>query len=112
MHPRWSMRGVFVIALVVLGALVSQAATVSLTWNPVVGAITYRIYASGDQGVTWAQVAEVPGPTAQIVAPNAGLILYRASAMNAQGETIRMEFGAWYNGTWLPVPPPAGLGIQ
>ena len=111
MRRHWPMQLIVITAVVLVGWLLSHAATVNLVWDPVTGATTYRIYSSADQGATWAQVIEVATPTAQVTAPDAGLILYRASAVNSQGEAVRMEFGAWYNGTWLPIPPPAGLRV-
>lgn len=113
MRRHWPVQLIVITAVVLGGWLLSHAATVTLLWDPVTGATAYRIYRSADQGVTWVQAAEVADPTAQLLGePDAGLLLYRASAVNSQGEAVRMEFGAWYNGTWLPIPPPAGLGIQ
>ena len=112
MRKHWPMQLIIIMAAMLVGWLLSHAATVNLAWDPVAGATMYRIYASADQGQTWAQVTEVGTPAAQIIAPDTGLILYRASALNAQGEAIRFEFGAWYNGSWQLTLRPAGLGIQ
>lgn len=89
------------------------AADFTLEWNAVPDATGYKLYRSVDSGVNWEQIEDVPGATEKALTgqPDTGLVLYRVSAYNANGETIRAWSGAWYNGDWQPPSDPGGLGI-
>lgn len=101
-------------AFLLLSALPAAAADVSLSWDASADAAGYKIYVSADNGATWdagTDVGNVTGHTYPGV-PEDGLILFRVGAYNSQGETIRYEAGAWYNGAWTPPLAASGLGIQ
>lgn len=104
---------VFLLGLMFIatGAL---AADVTLSWDASVGATSYKIQMSTDQGVTWA--AERPVPTGTTftwtAAPDTGLLLFRAVAVNGAGQAIRTDAGVWFNGSWKVPAPPAKFGAQ
>lgn len=92
----------------------ARAADVIFTWDASVGAEGYKVYISTDLGVTWAEERDAGAQTTftWTGAPDSGLLLFRASAYNAQGEAIRTESGAWFNGDWKPPEQASSLGIQ
>lgn len=102
------------IILLIAGLAVNPAypADLTLAWDPVSGAETYRLYQSTDGGGTWASVASVAAPTTQvrIVVSDDRLILLRISATDARGESMRWETGVFYHGGWQRTSP-AGMGI-
>lgn len=101
------------VALLVLIAAPAWAADFTLQWDAVADATGYKLYRSVDSGVTWEMIEDVPGASEKALTgqPDTGLVLYRVSAYNANGETIRAWSGAWYNGDWQPPSDPGGLGI-
>lgn len=104
--------GFITMIMLLAGAVASDAASITLSWQPSTGATSYRIYQSVDRGLTWTQVLETGTTSAVVVTPDTGLTLYRGSVLDETGESIRFEYGAWYNGDLLTAPPPTGLGIQ
>ena len=102
------------ILLVVLFATSVQAADVNLRWDVSPDATGYKVYMSIDNGRSWdggLDVGNVTAYTYQNV-PDNGLILFKGSAYNANGEAVRSWSGAWYNGDWKPPTPQGGIGIQ
>lgn len=101
------------LAVLVLSS-VSWAADVSLVWNPSDGAAGYVLEMSVDNGQTWTgqiDVGNVTTYTWQNV-PDNGMVLFRASAYNTNGQATRYEAGAWYNGDWKPPERPGGMGVE
>jgi hypothetical protein len=97
-----------------LFASVSFAVDVDLKWDPSSGATGYKIQKSIDLGVTWAaavDVGNVMSFTYANVEENV-LVLFRASAYNAAGESIRTWSGAWFDSRKKPTAPPGGQGIK
>lgn len=103
-----------IICLVAILPLTAFAAEVDLQWDPSTGATGYKLQKSTDLGVTWTTPIDVGNVTVYKytnVEENT-LVLFRASAYNAAGESIRTWSGAWYDHRKKPVSPPAGIGIQ
>jgi len=90
------------------------AADVTLKWDPSTGAIGYKIQKSVDLGVTWLAAIDVGNVTTYVytsVEENV-LVIFRASAYNAAGESIRTWSGAWFDSRKKPVIAPSGQGVQ
>jgi len=90
------------------------AADVDLGWESVESATGYKLYMSEDSGATWSapiDVGDVITFTYSGV-PIDKLVLFRVSAYNDNGETIRLWSGAWYNELWKPPQAAIGLGIR
>jgi len=90
------------------------AVDVELQWDPSQGATGYKIQKSLDLGVTWATAIDVGNVTTYKylnVEENA-LVLFRASAYNTVGESIRTWSGAWIDQRKKPVVAPTGQGIK
>jgi hypothetical protein len=109
------MKEVFMI-LVLFFAFVNfaSAADVPLKWDASNGATGYKIQKSLDLGVTWLTGVDVGNVTTYTytgVEENI-LVLFRASAYNANGESIRTWSGAWYDHRKKPILPASGMGIQ
>ena len=100
--------------MIMVGFMVSLASSAELTlaWDPVAGAETYRLYQSTDSGETWATVVSVAAPTTQVIISVADdrVILLRISAIDARGESMRWEYGVFYHGGWRRTSP-SGMGI-
>ncbi|MHA2068572.1 MAG: fibronectin type III domain-containing protein [Candidatus Thorarchaeota archaeon] len=81
------------------------SADITLYWNAVPNADGYRIYKSIDGGQTWNSGITV-GPYTSCFYFNVEediTVLFRVSAYNEAGESVRNESGAWYNHSWLSV---------
>jgi len=95
--------------LIFLGIAVSSfAADVEMGWNEVADATGYKVYMSLDQGQTWEQPVDVgmaqqdpDNPLRRVYTytdvPEDRLILFKGSAYNDDGESIREWSGAWYD---------------
>jgi len=93
---------------------VALAADVTLKWEPSAGALGYKIQKSVDLGVTWSTAIDVGNVTTYIypsVEENV-LVIFRASAYNVAGESIRTWSGAWFDSRKKPVSAPSGQGVQ
>ena len=101
-------------AFLLLSACVANAADVSLEWDAVVGATGYKLYTSYDLGATWEVPTDVTAVTVIEVTgvPEDKLVLFRVSAYDVDGESIRLEAGAWYDHRLLPLAAPSSTGIQ
>ena len=106
------MMNVMLTLVVLLFAIPCFAADVTVNWDMSDGAAGYKVYQSVDTGQTWNEIADVLVATANVVVPDSGLVLFRVSAYNNQGEVSRCDAGAWYNGDWTPPAQPTGTGIQ
>ncbi len=98
------------------------AADATLKWDEVPGAIGYKIYMSGDGGRIWdtgtdvgmaTQDPNIPSMRNYLYQniPEDRLVLFKASAYDANIESIREWSGAWYDHRKKPLMTP-GLGIQ
>lgn len=103
-----------VLGILCIASSFAYAADVGHKWDAVDGADGYRLYQSVDNGVTWVQTGSDVTTTTMtaIGVPDTGLVLFRVSAFNASGETIREWSGSWYNGDWKPLDSPSGNGIE
>lgn len=102
------------VVLIVLFASISLAADVALKWDPSTGATGYKIQKSVDLGVTWTTAIDVGNVTTYVytnVEENI-LVIFRASAYNAAGESVRTWSGAWFDSRKKPVAAPSGQGVQ
>lgn len=107
-------RVILAVVFIFMVASLARAADVSLSWDAVTGATSYRIQMSIDQGATWPTERIVTSGTTFVwtAAPDAGLLLFRAVSYNAAGNTIRTDAGAWYNGSWKLPTAVGKLGAQ
>src|SRR3990172_956714 len=102
MLTRLTMRS-WVVGTLVLLALPTPAWawTAVYSWSPVPTATIYRIEKSVDNGVAWTVVtATLTAPTYTYTGSEAGLVLFRVSACNANGCTVRPADGLWHNEAW------------
>jgi hypothetical protein len=108
------MKKFLLIFIILFWPILASAADITLSWDAVQDATGYKIYASVDMGITWDAGFDVGNVTTHVclTQPDSGLILYRVSAYNDQGEAIRFEAGAWYNGSWRPPDKVRGSGIE
>jgi len=90
------------------------AADVLLKWDPSEGATGYKIQKSIDLAVTWTTPIDVGNVTTYTYTSieETTMVLFRASAYNAVGESIRTWSGAWYDHRLKPINSPSGTGIQ
>ena len=106
------IKSILFFTLIIGFAVSCLAADIDLNWDVSDGAVGYKVYQSVDTGQTWDEVGDVVACTTPLVVPDSGLVLFRVSAYNNQGEVIRCDAGAWYNGDWTPPAQPTGTGIQ
>jgi hypothetical protein len=107
-------RMVFVVLFFLIMVSPGFAADVTLKWDASAGATGYKIQKSVDLGVTWSAAVDVGNVTTYTyssVEENV-LVIFRASAYNAVGESIRTWSGAWFDSRKKPVSAPSGQGIQ
>lgn len=118
MKPKNVIISLFVWSLIVFVAVLwagfAYAADLTLRWDASADATGYKIYQSTDSGATWDAGTDVGNVTEYTITgvPDSGLVLFRVAAYNSQGEAVRLEAGAWYNGDWKPPKAAGGLGIQ
>lgn len=104
----------FLTLVFVFMASVTLAADVTLKWDPSSGAQGYKIQKSLDLGVTWSAPVDVGNVTVYTyssVEENT-IVLFRSSAYNGAGESIRSWSGAWFDQRKKPISSPSGQGIQ
>jgi hypothetical protein len=99
--------------LVLTFAVTAHAADVTLKWDAADGATGYILEMSTDNGTTWVNPIDVGNVTTYQVTgvPDSGMVLFRNTAYNTVGQTVRYEAGAWFNGDWKQ-PSQPGLGVQ
>lgn len=105
----------WLIALMILVFPISaMCADVPMKWDASPGATSYKIQMSTDHGVTWpTERAVATGTTfTWLGAPETGLVMFRAVAVNAQGSVIRADAGAWYDKTKALPAAVGGLGTN
>lgn len=103
---------IIIIMFFVLFASIAYSADVTLTWDASDGAIGYKVYISVDNGVTWTEARDVENILICTLTnvPDKGLLLFKVSAYNANGEAVRDWSGAWFNGDWK-LDSAGGVGI-
>lgn len=89
-------------------------ADVHVKWDASPGATGYKLYSSDDLGVTWTDGIDVGPETDHVITdvPDTGIILFRASAYNANGEAVRYDSGVWHCGDCIPPKQPTGIGVE
>lgn len=90
------------------------SADVTLKWDISERATGYKIYKSLDLGITWLtpiDVGNVLTYTYTNIEENT-LILFKASAYNIVGESVRTWSGAWFDNRKKPILSPSSQGIQ
>lgn len=105
-------RILFLTLVLIFAASITLAADVDLKWDASAGATGYKIQKSLDLGVTWLPAIDVGNVTTYKytnVEENV-LVLFRASAYNANGEAIRTWSGAWFDQRKKPISAASGLG--
>ena len=102
------------ILLILFGFSFGYAADVSLKWDASVGATGYKIYKSEDLGVTWSALVDVGNVTTYTYLNiiETKMVLFKVSAYNSLGESVRHWSGAWYDHTKRPILTPGGTGIN
>jgi hypothetical protein len=107
-------RTLFFALILILITSVALAVDVDLKWDASAGATGYKIQKSVDLGATWSAAIDVGNVTTYKytnVEENV-VVLFRASAYNANGESIRTWSGAWFDSRKKPVSSPSGQGVQ
>ena len=102
------------VAVLLLGITnFAYAADVTLKWDASANATGYKIYQSTDNGSSWDSGTDVGDVLTYTLSgvPDSGLVLFKVSAYNSQGEAVRSWSGAWYNGSWK-LDDPSGAGIE
>lgn len=86
--------------------------TETYSWTAVSGATSYKVEKSIDTGATWTLVASPAVPTYVYVGTETNMTIFRVSACNAAGCTMRAASGVWHNEVWQPLSQPSNLGVQ
>lgn len=86
---------------------------ITFTWDPVPGAIAYRIEASHTYGKTWSQLSYGATTETRIPLPsNMGLILLKLVVIHERvGEDKTSSIGWWFDPT-LGSPYMVNLGVK
>ena len=90
------------------------AADVTLSWDAIEGADGYKLYMSTDGRQTWGpqfgvDVGDVTTYT-WVGVPEDGIVYFRAASYQMT-ETVRLNAGAWFDGT-QPISGAPGVGVQ
>ena len=106
-----------ILVAIFLAALLGAATpawawTATYSWAPVTGATFYKIEKTVDQGAAWTLAASPTAPTYTYTGTEPGLVLFRISACNANGCTVRSADGLWHNEAWQPPLAATNLGVQ
>jgi hypothetical protein len=109
---RWQWLPPVVLVLLLALAAPAHAWTATYTWAPSSGATGYKVEKSSDGGATWTVVASPTSATLNYTGTETGLTLFRVSACNGAGCTVRAADGLWHNEAWQPPAVPANLGVQ
>lgn len=111
------MKRLFLLTLgviVLMFPVAAMCADVQMKWDAAPGATSYKIQMSTDSGSTWPTERTVATGTTftWTGAPDTGLVLFRAVSVNAQGQEIRTDAGAWFNKSWQLPTRVGGLGTN
>ena len=83
---------------------IAWSADVNINWIAVSDATGYKVYMSTDLGTTWDAGTDVGNVTT-----------YRYEGIGSYdtvSEVIRYELFVGYNGDWLPLKAPSGVGVS
>ena len=108
-------RAIAILIWFVLFVSLAWADDVHLKWDSAEGVEGYKIQMLVVENNTdWGPTTDVGNVTETIVTdvPATGLVLFRVSAYNKNGETINTTAGAWYNATWIAPDKPIALGVE
>jgi hypothetical protein len=107
-------KALWLVVIFLLPSSVAFAADVPLQWDSTPGATSYVLQMSTTQGTSWGSDKTVTTGTTYtwLAVPDTGLVLFRAIAVNSQGQAIQTSSGAWYNGGWKLPAAPGGLGAK
>ena len=110
----WQIFSAILVLIFLLIPVFCFAADITLKWDAVEGATSYKIQMSTDLGLTWVEERDAGSEITLIWtgAPDSGLVFFRAVACNNVADTIRTWSGAFYNGDWKAPDSPAGTGIE
>lgn len=105
---------ILVFAILFFLASIGYAEDVTLKWDASTGATGYKIYKSEDLGVTWSAPVDVGNVTTYTYLNiiETKMVLFKVSAYNSLGESVRHWSGAWYDHTKRPILTPGGTGIN
>jgi len=109
------MKRLFLAAILIMAmATTTMAADVDLSWDASNDATGYKVYQSADLGATWSVGFDVGNVTTYLMTgvADTGIILFRVSAYNANGEAVRYDAGVFYCGDCEPPPSPSGIGVR
>ncbi len=108
------MKKLLLVLIICLIPAIAWSADVTLRWDVVTDATGYKIYKSEDLGVTWGTARDVGNVITYIYTGiiETKVVLFRVSAYNANGESVRLWSGAWYDNRLKPISTPSGAGIQ
>ena len=107
------MKKILLGCFILLGiASPAWAWTETYSWIATAGATSYKIEKSVDSGATWTLVSSPTTPTYTYVGAEPALVVFRISACNAVGCTIRAGDGFWHNEAWVPPAAPVNLQVQ
>jgi len=85
---------------------------ITLTWEPVPGAVNYRVEASHTYGKTWGNVSYGATTETRIPLPeNMGLILLKLTVIDEIGNERISSIGWWFDPT-VGSPYMVNLGVQ
>ncbi len=103
-----------IIAIIFLSSSWAFADTVTLRWDASIGATSYKLYTSVDQGVTWNAGIDVGNVTQYVLINVSGtvFVMFKVSALNGTVESVTHWMGAWYDGRKRPPDYTVGLGAR
>ncbi len=107
------MKKFLLILVMVLSASFALAADVDLKWEASTGAMGYKIYKSEDSGITWETPLDVGNVTTYkyLNVIETKMVIFKVSAYNEFGESVRHWSGAWYDHRLKPLIPAGGMAI-
>ena len=108
------MKILILILAVFFMAVQAEAIDLEMAWNASANADSYKLYMSTDLGQSWSVGVDVGNVLTYVypAVPDTGMVLFRVSAYNSQGEAVSYDRGAWYNRDFAPPAPAAGFGIN
>lgn len=101
------------IALILATAAPAFAWTATYSWAPSTGATSYKLEKSADNGSTWTVVnAAIATTSFAYTGTEPALVLFRVSACNSNGCTVRSGDGFWHDESKTPPASPSSLAVQ
>ena len=112
MRASMSIIRMICILSVTLMPTLAGAWTETYSWGAVIGATSYTVEKSVDAGTTWTLEAAPTEPSLTYTGTEPGLTIFRVSACNANGCTLRTADGLWHNEAWALPLAPGNLQVQ